>query len=126
MLRRPPGSTRTDTLFPYTTLFRSTLYITHPACHLHEMGSWHPECPGRLDAINDRLVASGLMDFITEQTAVPATDADLLRVHGPGYIAYLREHAPIEGYFQVDPDTVMNPHTQIGRASCRERGCQNV
>src|SRR3546814_12640926 len=23
MLRRPPGSTRTDTLFPYTTLFRS-------------------------------------------------------------------------------------------------------
>src|SRR3546814_11378230 len=24
MLRRPPGSTRTDTLFPYTTLFRST------------------------------------------------------------------------------------------------------
>lgn len=88
-----------------------TLYITHPACHLHEMGSWHPECPGRLDAINDRLVASGLMDFINEQTAVPATDADLLRVHGPGYIAYLREHAPTEGYFQVDPDTVMNPHT---------------
>src|SRR3546814_2601408 len=25
MLRRPPRSTRTDTLFPYTTLFRSTL-----------------------------------------------------------------------------------------------------
>src|SRR3546814_1933844 len=24
MLRRPPRSTRTDTLFPYTTLFRST------------------------------------------------------------------------------------------------------
>src|SRR3546814_1633882 len=24
MIRRPPGSTRTDTLFPYTTLFRST------------------------------------------------------------------------------------------------------
>src|SRR3546814_12571650 len=23
MTRRPPGSTRTDTLFPYTTLFRS-------------------------------------------------------------------------------------------------------
>src|SRR3546814_16488783 len=23
MVRRPPGSTRTDTLFPYTTLFRS-------------------------------------------------------------------------------------------------------
>src|SRR3546814_6085971 len=25
MIRRPPGSTRTDTLFPYTTLFRSIL-----------------------------------------------------------------------------------------------------
>src|SRR3546814_12723831 len=25
MLRRPPRSTRTDTLFPYTTLFRSVL-----------------------------------------------------------------------------------------------------
>src|SRR3546814_2352981 len=25
MLRRPPSSTRTDTLFPYTTLFRSGL-----------------------------------------------------------------------------------------------------
>src|SRR3546814_9230688 len=28
MIRRPPRSTRTDTLFPYTTLFRSSLAIT--------------------------------------------------------------------------------------------------
>src|SRR3546814_2258071 len=28
MIRRPPRSTRTDTLFPYTTLFRS-VYISH-------------------------------------------------------------------------------------------------
>src|SRR3546814_4605260 len=27
MIRRPPRSTRTDTLFPYTTLFRSRLFI---------------------------------------------------------------------------------------------------
>src|SRR3546814_580740 len=27
MIRRPPRSTRTDTLFPYTTLFRSVRYI---------------------------------------------------------------------------------------------------
>src|SRR3546814_4021004 len=26
MIRRPPRSTRTDTLFPYTTLFRSAVY----------------------------------------------------------------------------------------------------
>src|SRR3546814_14172697 len=34
MIRRPPRSTRTDTLFPYTTLFRSpqswTSFKTHP------------------------------------------------------------------------------------------------
>ncbi|MDS1141954.1 histone deacetylase family protein [Pusillimonas sp. SM2304] len=88
-----------------------TLYITHPACRLHEMGSWHPECPDRLDAINDRLVASGLLDFLQEETASPASDADLLRVHPAEHIAYLRGHAPAEGYFQIDPDTLMNPHT---------------
>src|SRR3546814_2375452 len=27
MIRRPPRSTRTDTLFPYTTLFRSPLHL---------------------------------------------------------------------------------------------------
>src|SRR3546814_17309051 len=35
MIRRPPRSTRTDTLFPYTTLFRSQLCTTRvldPAC----------------------------------------------------------------------------------------------
>src|SRR3546814_1367793 len=31
MIRRPPRSTRTDTLFPYTTLFRSTYYATFTA-----------------------------------------------------------------------------------------------
>src|SRR3546814_6964230 len=29
MIRRPPRSTRTDTLFPYTTLFRSCRYLSH-------------------------------------------------------------------------------------------------
>src|SRR3546814_12666041 len=28
MIRRPPRSTRTDTLFPYTTLFRAADYLT--------------------------------------------------------------------------------------------------
>src|SRR3546814_799021 len=31
MIRRPPRSTRTDTLFPYTTLFRSTKVISRAA-----------------------------------------------------------------------------------------------
>src|SRR3546814_3841726 len=29
MIRRPPRSTRTDTLFPYTTLFRSERLVDH-------------------------------------------------------------------------------------------------
>src|SRR3546814_10504413 len=29
MIRRPPRSTRTDTLFPYTPLFRSVIYEAH-------------------------------------------------------------------------------------------------
>src|SRR3546814_15953411 len=31
-IRRPPRSTRTDTLFPYTTLFRSTLPLRRSCC----------------------------------------------------------------------------------------------
>src|SRR3546814_14501462 len=34
MIRRPPESTRTDTLFPYTTLFRSVLLPSENALHV--------------------------------------------------------------------------------------------
>src|SRR3546814_8478143 len=35
MIRRPPRSTRTDTLFPYTTLFRSPPKAVHmPVTHM--------------------------------------------------------------------------------------------
>src|SRR3546814_4501935 len=37
MIRRPPRSTRTDTLFPYTTLFRSTtMQPTRPSIWWHD------------------------------------------------------------------------------------------
>src|SRR3546814_2350745 len=36
MIRRPPKSTRTDTLFPYTTLFRSFELAQHNARMPHE------------------------------------------------------------------------------------------
>src|SRR3546814_3644845 len=47
MLRRPPRSTRTDTLFPYTTLFRSTL-----EGHRHH-GQPHRLLPQHDDAVGD-------------------------------------------------------------------------
>src|SRR3546814_12782111 len=34
MIRRPPRSTRTDTLFPYTTLFRSDAAVTAGVKHI--------------------------------------------------------------------------------------------
>src|SRR3546814_4065008 len=40
MLRRPPRSTRTDTLFPYTTLFRSC----SPTSAAARWGSGSPTC----------------------------------------------------------------------------------
>src|SRR3546814_7987682 len=57
MIRRPPRSTRTDTLFPYTTLFRSILRVGQvddlrpcdpaPAGRADELG----ECHHRLCAV---------------------------------------------------------------------------
>src|SRR3546814_6728455 len=41
MIRRPPRSTRTDTLFPYTTLFRSPQGRARPAAINHG-GHVHP------------------------------------------------------------------------------------
>src|SRR3546814_16867080 len=41
MIRRPPRSTRTDTLFPYTTLFRSVGadFLRHSLGHLDQQAS---------------------------------------------------------------------------------------
>lgn len=88
-----------------------TMYLTHPACRLHEMGSWHPESPQRLDAISDQLLASGLMPYLDDRQAPQASRHDLLRVHTVQYLNSLRENTPEQGYFPIDPDTLMNPHT---------------
>src|SRR3546814_6521737 len=47
MIRRPPRSTRTDTLFPYTTLFRSVCAPVHPlgentTLKRHDVGQSRP------------------------------------------------------------------------------------
>src|SRR3546814_2704617 len=41
MIRRPPRSTRTDTLFPYTTLFRSLYMICTMSKHTAEQQGFH-------------------------------------------------------------------------------------
>src|SRR3546814_14406565 len=43
MIRRPPRSTRTDTLFPYTTLFRSNGDVVHRVVLQAHLAN--PACP---------------------------------------------------------------------------------
>src|SRR3546814_4132065 len=42
MIRRPPRSTRTDTLFPYTTLFRSQVLDLQAHARLRQRGAGMP------------------------------------------------------------------------------------
>src|SRR3546814_1661859 len=46
MIRRPPRSTRTDTLFPYTTLFRSLGFSTVVGAFLYWWISQHKATKG--------------------------------------------------------------------------------
>src|SRR3546814_999566 len=74
MIRRPPRSTRTDTLFPYTTLFRSAgQYMILPAslkrcsCQSNLINAW---TMGRIP----QEIAGAVTSFLIGQHA-----ADLLR-----------------------------------------------
>src|SRR3546814_13817760 len=58
MKRRPPGSTLTDTLFPYTTLFRSLLDLVEQD---HRVGA-APDRLGELAALVVADVAGGRPD----------------------------------------------------------------
>ncbi len=86
-------------------------YISHADCARHEMGADHPECPNRLCAINDRLVATGLLDYMHSYEAALATTEQLCRAHSSGYVQAILDASPSGGYVRVDPDTQMNPFT---------------
>lgn len=86
-------------------------YITHSDCSLHDMGSYHPECPARLTAIEDQLIASGLINLLLHEEAPMATREQLERVHPAAYIDALEASVPQNGLVHLDPDTAMNPHT---------------
>jgi acetoin utilization deacetylase AcuC-like enzyme len=88
-----------------------TAYITHPDCRKHDMGAGHPECPARLAAIEEQLLASGLMSQLRRYDAPPATLEQLARVHASHYIESIRVASPQHGLVYLDPDTAMNPCT---------------
>ena len=89
----------------------ATAFIHHPDCGLHDMGSHHPESPDRLAAIEDHLIAIGLMQHLISDAAPTATREQLLRVHDGTYIDSIENASPHRGTVHLDPDTAMNPHT---------------
>ena len=97
-----------------------TGYFTHADCRRHEMGPGHPECPERLDAIEDRLLLTGVIDALDRREAPLASTADIELAHDEMFVHSIRGMADelvekIEAggraYAQIDPDTSMNPHT---------------
>jgi len=84
------------------------------------MGNGHPECPQRLDAIQDRLLISGVSLGLTPMQAAPAALSDIELAHDRMHVAALRglsdrlrEDLMAGGpeHLQVDPDTSLNLHT---------------
>ncbi len=89
----------------------TTAFITHRDCWKHDMGAHHPECPERLGAIQDRLIAAGLDLYLTFHDAPLAEMEQLLRAHPRSYIESLEASSPQHGIVHVDPDTAMSPGT---------------
>src|SRR3546814_18369655 len=108
MMRPPPISTRTDTLFPYTTLFRS-IWVEGPAQEVAE-ADW------------DRAVDVNLKGtFFCCRHAIPAL------IESRGCIVNIISDAGLMGYANTSVYCASKGGvTQIGRASCRERVCQYV
>src|SRR3546814_1206898 len=84
MIRRPPRSTRTDTLFPYTTLFRSPVDGYRS---VSTGGRWPrertPEHPGPSELCCRRDVVIGVVDGEVRLAAVIAPVVDEDRELGP-------------------------------------------
>ena len=93
----------------------STAFYSHSDCRLHDMGRGHPECPQRLDAIADHLLATGLDIALDHKDAPLATLDQLERAHTTGYVLQLKdvlEQVRDAGVPKaLDPDTMACPGT---------------
>ena len=93
------------------------------------MGAGHPESPGRLGAIEERLQIAGVSDALEWREPDEATMGELLLAHGRRHVAALRGLSEIlveevaaggPDAFSLDPDTSMN--TQTWRAALLSAG----
>src|SRR3546814_21152970 len=120
MIRRPPRSTRTDTLFPSTTLFRSQPMMV--AIHGGGFTSAYFDCDGF--SLVSRAAAAGCSVLgidrpgYGESPRLPEGDRAIPRN------ANLLQAAIGQVWRERDLDAA--GIVQIGRASCRERVCQYV
>lgn len=89
----------------------SIAYITHPDCLLHDVGQDHPEQPGRLRAIQDQLISTGMELVMNRYEAPRAKREQLELAHDSDYITMLFTDAPHEGILELDGDTFMMPKT---------------
>src|SRR3546814_13708444 len=115
MVRRPPRSTRTDTLLPYTTLFRSpagqTSRIDTVRAADRELGALLAEAehaidPHRIAELHERLAAIGA-------DSAPARAARILAGLGFDEAAQQRPCAEFSGGWRM---RVALASLQIGRA----------
>src|SRR3546814_15590856 len=107
MIRRPPRSTRTDTLFPYTTLFRS-----EPDVVTLDLGL-PPDPDG---------TAEGFATLEEILALKPDTKVIVASGHGARESALRAISSGAYDFYQKP----LELDEQIGRAACRERVCQYV
>src|SRR3546814_21069877 len=116
MIRRPPRSTRTDTLFPYTTLFRS------PAATSAEPGREVAARRGQLSALSRGAGAARVRLRRSDGGAGrPQSRHGAARSPEPPGVVGCRAGAALS-------PGARRAHAveEIGSASCRERECQYV
>lgn len=90
-----------------------TAIISHHECRKHKLLADHPEEPHRVDAINDRLIASGLEYSLSHFDAPKVTKEQLMRVHGEAYLDSLEDQLPEKGVVNVDSDTQLCVDTLV-------------
>ncbi|MGD0828294.1 MAG: histone deacetylase [Desulfobaccales bacterium] len=70
---------------------RRTGYVYDDRYLLHDPGSWHPERPDRLKAIQASLKDSGVLELLIQIKPYPAPLAWVERLHDPDYIRRFQE-----------------------------------
>src|SRR3546814_1646999 len=83
MIRRPPRSTRTDTLFPYTTLFRSggVRRAEHGPIGFPHFGTQAREAVGQLEIAERLLVPRTVIDRAGGDTLLDALEESGIARH---------------------------------------------